>query len=300
MKEICPSFTAIGAARSRAAHLLLDDEPKIFEDHFALGLCDVDSETTLRADIEALVSKAAIRLGLELAQRVFRFPRAMMTMRSRFTEEKLDQAIRGGMTQYVILGAGLDSFAYRRPDLSDRLQVFEVDHPAMQQWKQERLREMNLEWPPDLIFIPIDFEKQTLLQGLRAGGYCLEQPAFFSWLGGTQYLREEAVFSTLSQVASTASGSTLVFTYVASKSQLDEENQRLLAIIQSGAAARGEPWLSLFESPQLSLRLRDLGFTQILDFSPAEANVQYFAGRTDGLCVPSLEHVMQARVGSVC
>ncbi|PON17519.1 SAM-dependent methyltransferase [Candidatus Entotheonella serta] len=299
MKEECSSFTALGAARSRAAHRLLDDEPKIFQDHLALGLCGINNEAILRADIEALISKAAIRLGSELAQKMFSYPRAMMAMRSRYTEEALEQTINSGMKQYVILGAGLASFAYRRLDLVDRLQVFEVDHPSTQQWKQGRLRELNLECPPNLTFIPLDFEKQTLLQGLRRGGYRPEEPAYFSWLGGTQYLSEEAVFSMLNQVASTAAKTVLTFTYIASKSQLDEENQRLLAITQFGARAHGEPWLSFFESSQLGLRLRDLGFTQIFDLSPEEANARYFADREDGLCVPSLEHVMQVQVGRV-
>ncbi len=106
MKEECPSFTALGAARSRAAHLLLDDEPKIFQDHLALGLCGINNEAILRADIEALISKAAIRLGSELAQKVFSYPRAMMAMRSRYTEEALEQTINSGMKQYVILAPG--------------------------------------------------------------------------------------------------------------------------------------------------------------------------------------------------
>ncbi len=295
-----PSVTAAGAAKWRAAHLLLDNDPKIFQDHLALGLSGVDSEATLLANIDALITKAATRLGSELAQRVFRYSRAMMTMRSRYTEEALDRAIECGVTQYVILGAGLDSFAYRQQELADRLQIFEIDHPATQQWKQKRLRELSVELPPNLTFIPIDFEKQTLTEGLCAGGYCLEKPAFFSWLGGTQYLTEEAVFSTLKQVAALVPGTELTFTYVISEAQLDGENQRLLAMHKAGAAARGEPWLSLFESAHLATRLRELGFTQIANFSPEQANARYFVGRTDGLCVPSLEHIMRAHRLGAC
>ena len=296
MPEGHPSFTAIGAAKWRAAHLILDDDPKILRDHLALGLCGLESEAALRDDIDALLTKAAIRLGSERAHQVFRYPRAIMTMRSRYTEDILGQAVESGVRQYVILGAGLDSFAYRRPDLVPQLRVFEVDDPITQQWKQNRLRELNIELPPNLTFIPIDFETQPLADELRTGGYLLEQPAFFSWLGVTQYLTEEAVFNTLKQVASFAPGTEIMVTYVISESQLDAENQRLIAINKSGAAARGEPWLSLFEPSHLASRLRELGFTHVSDFSPEAANARYFTGRSDGLCVPSIEHIMYAQV----
>ncbi|ETW98877.1 MAG: hypothetical protein ETSY2_42030, partial [Candidatus Entotheonella gemina] len=217
----------------------------------------------------------------------------------RYTEDALDRAIERGVTQYVILGAGLDSFAYRRPDLANRLRIFEVDYPASQQWKQHRLRELHIELPPNLTFIPVDFETQTLANVLTAGGYDPEKPAFLSWLGVTQYLTEEAVFNTLQQIASLASGTEMIFTYVVPESLLNAEDQRFLAINKSGAAKRGEPWVSLFEPASLASRVRALGFTQIMHFSPEEANSRYFVGRTDGLCVPGLEHLMQARVGRV-
>jgi methyltransferase (TIGR00027 family) len=118
-------------------------------------------------------------------------------MRQRYTEDELDKALARGVGQYVILGAGLDSFIYRRPDLAAGLRVFEVDHPATQQWKRARLRELHLNLPSNLTFIPLDFEQQTLADGLRAGGHQPELPTFFSWLGVTQYLTEEAVFETL-------------------------------------------------------------------------------------------------------
>jgi methyltransferase (TIGR00027 family) len=222
-----------------------------------------------------------------------------MVMRNRYAEDELDKAIARGVAQYVILGAGLDSFVYRRPDLAGVVQVFEVDYPATQQWKRMRLRELRVELPPNLIFIPLDFEMQPLTAGLQAGGYRPEAPAFFSWLGVTMYLTEEAIFNTLRVVASLALGSEIVFSYVVPEALLDEEHQRLLAAIKAGAAARGEPWLSCFEPAHLKARIKELGFTQVWDLGPEEANARYFAGRTDGLRVPPWFHLMSARVGSV-
>ena len=128
-------------------------------------------------------------------------------MRSRYTEDELSKALARGIKQYVILGAGLDSFAYRRRDLADVLRVFEVDHPATQQWKRVRLQELGIELPPNLTFIPINFEQQTVTAALQAGGYWPEEPAFFSWLGVIGYLTEEATFKTLREVVAAAPGS---------------------------------------------------------------------------------------------
>ena len=123
-------------------------------------------------------------------------------MRQRYTEDELDKAVERGVAQYVILGAGLDSFAYRRPDLAGVVRVFEVDHPATQQWKRARVQALALPPPNNLTFVPIDFEQQALADELRAGGHRSELPTFVSWLGVTMYLTEEAVFETLRYVAS--------------------------------------------------------------------------------------------------
>jgi methyltransferase (TIGR00027 family) len=230
---------------------------------------------------------------------LFRYLRGVMVLRNRYAEEELDKAIARGVRQYVILGAGLDSFAFRRPDLAGVVQVFEVDYPATQQWKRMQMGELQVELPSNLVFIPLDFETQTLTAGLQAGGYRLKAPAFSSWLGVTMYLTEEAIFNTLRVVASLALGSEIVFSYVVPEALLDEEHQCLLAAIKAGAAARGEPWLSCFEPARLKARIKELGFTQVWDLGPEEANRRYFAGRTDGLCAFPASHLMKARVGRV-
>src|SRR5262249_10527642 len=230
MEEGRPSATAIGSAMTRAAHLVLDDDPKVLQDHLALRLSGIENETALQERLRAMETEIAQRSTPEVAQTLVRYNRAVVVMRQRYAEDELDKAVGRGVAQYVSLGAGLDSFAYRRPDLAGSVRVFEVDHPATQQWKRARLQELRLPLPSNLTFIPLNFDQQTLPQGLRAGGHRSELLTFISWLGVTMYLTEEAVFATLRDVASLASGSEIVFQYALPESLLDEENRHLLAM----------------------------------------------------------------------
>ena len=281
MEEGRPSTTAVVPALLRAAHLLWDDDPKIFQDPLALRLSGVENEAALQAT---------------LAQQST-YARAHVAIKQRYTEDELDKAVKRGVAQYVILSAGLDSFAYRCPDLATTLRIFEVDHPATQQWKRARLQELKIDLPNNLTFIPLNCEQQTLAEGLRAGGHRSELPTFVSWLGVIVYLTEAAVFETLRYVASLAPGSEIVFEYYLSESLLSEENRRRLAVVKAAAAARGEPWLSQFEPTDLVARVKALGFTHIWDLGPEEANARYFAGRMDGLRTGPSLHLMKARVG---
>jgi methyltransferase (TIGR00027 family) len=298
MEEGRPSATSMIAALSRAAHLFLDGEPKVLHDDLALSLSGVENEAALRAILKTFVTEVAQRTDPEFAQGVFTLYRAFVVMRNRYAEDALEQALARGVQQYVLLGAGLDSFAYRRRDLAKRVRVFEVDYPATQQWKRSRLQTLNVPLPSHLTFIPVNFEQQTLQAALQAGGYQVEQPGFFSWLGVTQYLTEEAVFTTLRMVARGAPGSEIVFEYSLPDTLLDDENRRIMAVFKAGSAARGEPWLSLFEPARLAARVKELGFTEVEDFGPEAANARYFSGRTDGLRlrVPGSAHLMKARV----
>jgi methyltransferase (TIGR00027 family) len=287
---------AVVAAMMRAAHLLLDDEPKILRDDLALGLSGVETEAALRAALDGLLAEIGQRTTPAFAHSLFRYSRANVVWRSRYVEDELEKALQRGVAQHVILGAGLDSFAYRRREVVDVLRVFEVDHPATQHWKRARLHALGVEIPPNVTFVPIDFEQQTLREGLQAGGYRLEEPGVFSWLGVTPYLTEDAIFSTLRDAASLAPGTEVIFEYVMLDSLVDEENRQLAAEIKATVAARGEPALSLFEPVTLAARVKELGFAQVWDVGPEEANVRYFAGRTDGLCASLLSHLMKARV----
>src|SRR5215510_10464959 len=244
MEEGSPSLTAVFAAMMRAAHLLLDDEPKILRDDLALGLSGVDNEAALRVTLDGLQAEFAQKTTPEFASSLFRHLRSSTTWRSRYVEDTLETALQRGVAQYVILGAGLDSFAYRRRDVADVVRVFEVDHPATQQWKRARLHTLGVALPPNVTFVPIDFERQTLQEGLRAGGYRLEEPGVFSWLGVTPYLTEDAICSTLRDVAALAPRSEIIFEYLILDSLLDADGQRMVAVAKAGAAARGEPVLS--------------------------------------------------------
>jgi methyltransferase (TIGR00027 family) len=166
--------------------MLRDDAPKIFQDPLALGLSGVENESALQAILGAMPAAHARRSTPEVAEANYRCARASMVVRQRYAEEALDEAIERGVGHYVILGAGLDSFAYRRLDLAAVLRVFEVDHPATQQWKRARLRDLHVTPPSNLTFIPLDFEQHTLGDGLRAGGHRPDLPTLFSWLGVTQ------------------------------------------------------------------------------------------------------------------
>jgi methyltransferase (TIGR00027 family) len=293
--EAKASSTAIAAARMRAAHLLLDGDPKIFRDDFALRFSGSD-EASLREYLNTMLAQVAAKVGPNRAQKLFGAIRTVMIMRSRYTEDALSRAIAHGITRFAILGAGLDSFAWRRPDLAATVEVFEIDHLATQQWKQQRLRELGMIQPSNLTFVPIDFEKETLIDGLRQGGFPLEKPAFFSWLGVTQYLTSDTVLATLKQVAKLAPTTEISFTFVVPQISVVGDDHQVFAMSVANAAALGEPWLSFFEPAELKSRLRELGFTRVEHLSPNEANTRYFAGRSDGLRVPAIHHVMLARV----
>ena len=180
MEEGQPSFTAIASAMLRAAHLLWDDPPKIFEDTFALPLSGCADEKELRERYDGVIGELAAQFGRDLAHAAVNSARSPVVMRSRYVEAELDRAMKRGIAQYVILGAGLDSFAYRRTDVANVLEVFEVDHPATQAWKRSRLRELNVAPPPNLVFVPVDFETLSLIDNLQNSGYRPAAPGFFS------------------------------------------------------------------------------------------------------------------------
>jgi methyltransferase (TIGR00027 family) len=297
MEEGQASSTAIIAAMSRAEHLLWDDPPKIFEDTFASALAGCANEAALRERLDIFLAKLAANAGPNLARSIARGMRSIVTMRSRYVEDELAKAIGRGVAQYVILGAGLDSFAYRRPDLANVLRVFEVDYPATQAWKRTRLQELSAAVPPNLVFVPLDFQKQSLIEALRTSSYRIEAAGFFAWLGVTMFLTPGAIFDTLRMVASMAVGTEIVFDYYLPAALLDGEVRQIHELVTNWAAAQGEPWLSLFQPENLAEQVRELGFSEVRDFGPEEANARYCANRTDGLRLPGTPHFMSARVG---
>ncbi len=284
MREDRPSGTAQRVAIRRAAHMLLD-KPTVFDDPLALRIIGSQSALSLQADPQQSETGP-----------LSPYLRAFVAARSRYSEEELASGIHRGVSQYVILGAGLDTFAYRSPYPPGVLQVFEVDHPRTQTWKRARLEEVGITLPRDLILAPVDFEKQTLAEGLLDAGYDQGKCTFFSWLGVTEYLTTEAVMTTLSFIASTPVGSAVVFDYMLSPSLLTPAQRSRFDALAQRVASAGEPWRAFFDPPLLTEDLRGMGFGYVEDNGPEEINARYFKDRKDGLRVGSLSHLMKAQV----
>lgn len=225
--------------------------------------------------------------------RAARALRAFMAVRSRYAEDSLGEAVSRGVGQYVLLGAGLDTFAYRNP-YGDRVRVFEVDHPATQAWKKECLSAAGIVAPPTMTFAPVNFERETVLDGLAAAGFRADRPAFFAWLGVTMYLARETVMAMFKTIAGLPRPSGVVFDYGLDRELLGFMERMVLDAFAARVAKAGEPWTTFFRPDELTADLRALGFNEIEDLNPRAINVRYFDGRTDGLKVGTLAHLMKA------
>ncbi|MGA9633267.1 MAG: SAM-dependent methyltransferase, partial [Candidatus Acidiferrales bacterium] len=226
--------------------------------------------------------------------RLSRALRAFMAARSRYAEDELARAIARGAAQYVVLGAGLDTFGYRNPHAEGGLRVFEVDYPATQEWKRRQLEATEIEIPASVTFAPVDFERQTLADGLRAAGFDREKPAFFSWLGVTMYLSDEAIASTLGFVASLPPGGGIVFDYVVPRESLSLIERMALDALSRRVDAAGEPFRTFFDPKVLGERLIGIGFRSVEDLGGDEINARYFKGRADGLRVGNVGRLLSA------
>ena len=253
-----PSRTALAAAGHRAAHQLLEGG-QVFADPLATVILGVPATELLRSDLRAPATR-----GMRL----------FIAARSRFAEESLAAAVARGVRQYVVLGAGLDTFAHRNPFAG--LRVFEVDHPATQAWKQQRLADAGLPSPASLTFAPVDFERETLADGLAAAGFDAAAPAFFAWLGVVVYLTREAITETLKFVAGVP-GAEVVFDYGEPPSAFAEGAQRSVQLARAQrAAAMGEPWITRFSPSDIQSMLRGLGFDQLEDLGRSQISRRFY------------------------
>jgi methyltransferase (TIGR00027 family) len=276
-----PSRSALSVASLRAVHQLLD-EPLILPDPIALPLLGAPTEAALRDDPFAL--NDPMSRGL----------RAALVARSRFIEDELSRCVAAGVRQYVVLGAGLDTFAYRNPYRNEGLRVFEVDHPGTQRWKQQLLTEASIGVPASLTFVAADFERDDLASVLRQAGFLADRAACVSWMGVTMYLTTDAVAATLRTVAGFAGGSRLCFDYRVPVTMLNPVERVINEVFEQRIAALGEPWLSTFDPTHLQRQLLELGFSTAASVTPEDLNARYFARRKDGLRTGGGVHIMCA------
>ncbi|RFP21510.1 SAM-dependent methyltransferase [Duganella sp. BJB488] len=275
------SRSALAVAMLRAAHQLID-KPLVFDDPLALSILGPENEAVVRAAPQKFDSG------------VVRVLRAAMAVRSRFAEDELARALDNGVRQFVLLGAGLDSYAYRNP-VPD-LRVFEVDHPATQRWKRGLLEQAGIAAPESLTYVPVDFERDDLADALMAAGCRLDQPVFFSWLGVTLYLSTDAVFDTLAFVAGLPSGSGIVFDYGVVPELLNPMERMGMSYFAQKYEAEGEPWISYFAPEVLACELRAMGYGAVSDHGADQLRARYLASRNDGLRLGGGTRLMSAQV----
>jgi methyltransferase (TIGR00027 family) len=275
--------TADGVALARAAHQLIDAEPLIFPDPLALRIIGASGETRIRESM-AMYAMDGMRRA-----------RSSIAVRSRFTEEELAQAVSADTAQYVILGAGLDTFAYRRADLADRLAVYEVDQPSTQAWKLERLAEAGIAVPANVRFVPVDLNENTLEQGLAAAGSRRDMPALFSWLGVVYYLPRASVRQTLRFIATQRAPSAVIFDFAVPESAVAPEHRGLLQEFLDFNRGRSERWQTWFTAEEILSLLKDCGFTEVVHLDYETIASRYLAGRSDGLLPSPLVGLISAR-----
>jgi len=278
------SYMAEATARMRAAHQLLDDEPKILSDPLAVRILGPRAEQTIRAD------------AARYQEPTLKRSRTLLVVRARYVEDELQAALQRGMPQLVVLGAGLDTLPYRidRPGLN--LRMFEVDHPDTQRWKLGLLEAAGLSPPDSLSHVAVDFERQSLADELLAAGFDPSAPAFFSWLGVSYYLERPAVTQMFAFVASMPSSSQIVFDFLLDESQLDAQGREAVACAGRVADRHREPLRTRFRPDSLCADLRRLGFRDVTWLDPETATQRYLRARSDGLSLdPSLQLVSAVR-----
>jgi len=288
MEQGRASMTAIGTALMRAAHTRLDD-PVLIDDPWADRLIRDRERSSVRAAHDGVDLETALRRHPSYGN---------VILRARYAEDALAEAVARGVRQYVIVGAGLDSFALRRPAFAADLEIFEVDHPATQQFKTSRLAECGIATPEGLHLVAADLSETALDDALAGSAFASQAPAFFAWLGVTPYLTREANLATLAAIARCArGGGELVFSYLDQRvfdvGDWPERAQRVRNVV----AAAGEPWVSGFDPEVLAELLRGEGLELVENLGPDELAGRYCGGRSDGLHPSANSYIARARVG---
>jgi methyltransferase (TIGR00027 family) len=282
MSDVAPDSTAARVALWRALHVAIDPPPHVLDDEIGLALLAPDQDWRRRGDMDPQFTRPF---------------RASIVARARFIEDLVVEESSRGLGQYVILGAGLDSFAQRGPDIASHLMVFEIDQPGPQAWKRQRLIELGFGVPDRLRFVPVDFEAgESWRDALVSAGFDAGKPAIVVSTGVSMYLTRDANTATLREVAGFAQGSTLAMTFLLPLETADDEVRAGLEMAERGARASGTPFVSFFTPPEMLALARDAGFAEARHVPAVDLTQRYFAGRTDGLRPPrNAEELLVAR-----
>jgi len=275
-----PDSTAVRTALWRALHVELDAPPLVLDDTIGLRLADPDPDWRSRGDMHPDGTRAF---------------RASIVARARYLDDLVAAHAAAGVGQYVILGAGLDTFAQRHPRVAMR--IFEVDQPGTQEWKRRRLTEIGYPPSENLQFVPVDFERgEAFPDALRANGFDADRPAVVSSTGVSMYLTKEATEATLRQVAAWSGGSVLAMTFMLPLDLVDASERQMQESVEAAAAGSGTPFISHYAPDEMTDMCRAAGFSAVQHVSPDDLTARYFAGRTDGLRPPSAEQLIVATV----
>lgn len=275
-----PDSTAVRTALWRALHVRVDRPPHVFEDEIGLRLAAPDDDWRRRPDMDPHATRGF---------------RAAIVARARFVEDLIAEQVGRGVAQFVILGAGLDTFVQRRPEFAACLRVFEVDQPGPQAWKRRRLAELGYSVPDWLRLVPVDFEaSEDWWERLVAAGFDAGRPAVVVSTGVTMYLTKDATAATLRRIAGLASGSTLAMTFLLPTDLLDDADRPGLRTSEQGAQASGTPFISFYTPPEMLALAREAGFADVRHMWGDSLAERYFADRTDGLCPSSGEDFLLA------
>jgi methyltransferase (TIGR00027 family) len=279
-EAVAPDGTAVRVALWRAMHVQTDPPPHVLEDEIGLRLAAPSGGWRDRGDMHPDGTRAF---------------RASIVARSRFTEDLVTEQAGHGVAQYVLLGAGLDTFVQRQPATAACLQVFEIDQPGPQAWKRRRLNELGYGVPDGLHLVGDDFETDgSWWAKLAAAGFDASQPAVVASLGVSMYLTRAANLATLRLAASCAAGSTLVMTFQPPLDLLEAPERSAREFAERGALASGTPFISFFSPAAILDLAREAGFAQVRHVPAAELNQRYFGGRDDGLRTSSGEELLVA------
>jgi methyltransferase (TIGR00027 family) len=275
-----PDSTAVRTALWRAMHVQIDPPPHVLEDEIGLQLAAPDDGWRARPDMDPVGTSGF---------------RAAIVARARFIEGLVAEQAAHGVAQYVLLGAGLDTFAQRRPQVASRLRVFEIDQPGHQAWKRERLIELGFGIPDWLRLVPVDFEANgSWWQQLAAAGFDPGQPAVVASTGVSMYLSKEATAATLRQLVALAPGSTVAMTFLLPSELLDDADRSGFQASRNGARASGTPFVSFYTPQEMLALAREAGFKDARHVSGASLAERYFADRNDGLRPSSGEDFLVA------